>query len=74
MPETLETLILNSGLGLQATAEKAMVGRTSLWRWCSGLVTLRNAQAAALARALGCSTDRVVAAAKASREQSAAPA
>lgn len=67
--ETLDALILSKGLGLRWTAEAAMVGRTSIWRWINGTSFPRHAQATALALALGVSVERVLAAATASQKK-----
>lgn len=69
--ETLDALILSKGLGLRWTAEAAMVGRTSIWRWINGTSFPRHAQATALALALGVSVERVLAAATVSSEAAA---
>lgn len=69
--ESLEDLIDADGDDLQAIAERARIGRTSLWRWINGVAFPRHAQAAALALALGVKAERVIAAAERSAALSA---
>ena len=69
LTEALDVLIQAKGDGLKRTAEAALIGRTSIWRWTRGHSFPRHAQALALASALGVSVERVLAAAKASQKK-----
>jgi transcriptional regulator with XRE-family HTH domain len=65
--DTLAALVAERGLGLQDLAERARVGRTSLWRWMTGESAPRIPQQRRLADALGIAVERVRAAVEAGR-------
>ena len=48
--DTVETLLLRAGVGPLAASEAAGIGRSTLWRWMSGVSSPRIAQLAALAQ------------------------
>jgi len=61
-PETLASLVAEKGIGLADLADRAKVGRTSLWRWLEGKARPRLPQQKRLADALGVPVERVRAA------------
>lgn len=68
---TLSRLMQERGLGPQELAERAGVGRSSLWRWMHGRAEPRNFQAKQLAEALGVSVTSLLLAISASRREAA---
>lgn len=65
--ETFARLLSGAGIGAWQLAQEAGVGHQSICRWIRGQVAIRTEQAAAVATALGITTQRVLDAAERSR-------